>query len=475
MKKYKNLLYFFSVALIFGAILFYAVAPKITFAVSFSFFGLGDIAKEAIGGAVGAMVKFIVAPVLKLIIVIFSWFLGFAININNEIFNPSNTFIVGTWQKARDIANLGFVLGIIVIAFGTILRMENYGFKKTLTKLIIAALLVNFSLMICAGFNDLANVATRSIQKDITVDGITNKIMQLSGLKDFQNQEPGLNKLIGDTGKGVATGLAAPIFSIISMIILLITLTTIVIMMFVRYVWVGLLVVLSPLAWLCSIFPATQSLWKKWWSMFIRWIIFAPLMMLFLVFATTSSYTGGSQGFTNIGSAFATPIATLGNYLIFIGLLLGGLIITNSLSLAGSKGAINLATGITMGAGLWAARLAARGAGRLGATRPIGGQAMRMATQGRNRFTQAIGRGVVNATAYTTAFGRGIGARGVTAPTSLWGSIINRTRYHRAHPLPILKFGGKKKKKGGGGGHGGSGGGQASQGEEREEPEETET
>jgi len=66
---------------------------------------------------------------------------GFAIHLQELI--VSNGFVQQGWGIVRDVANLGFVLVIIVIALATILRRQEYGFKKLLPKLIAAAILVN--------------------------------------------------------------------------------------------------------------------------------------------------------------------------------------------------------------------------------------------------------------------------------------------------------------------------------------------
>jgi hypothetical protein len=46
------------------------------------------------------------------------------------------------------VANLGFVLFIILIALATIVRYQDYEAKKLLPRLIAAAILVNFSIAI---------------------------------------------------------------------------------------------------------------------------------------------------------------------------------------------------------------------------------------------------------------------------------------------------------------------------------------
>jgi len=64
------------------------------------------------------------------------------------------------WLITRDFANLGFVLAIITIAFATILRIETYGVKKMLTRLIMIALLVNFSLPLTGVLIDASGVVS---------------------------------------------------------------------------------------------------------------------------------------------------------------------------------------------------------------------------------------------------------------------------------------------------------------------------
>jgi len=44
------------------------------------------------------------------------------------------------WEITRNFVNLGFVIALIVIAMATILRLESYGMRRTLWRLIAAAI-----------------------------------------------------------------------------------------------------------------------------------------------------------------------------------------------------------------------------------------------------------------------------------------------------------------------------------------------
>src|SRR3989344_1686572 len=84
---------------------------------------------------------------------------NWSLEFNNSLL--SSPIVQSGWLITRDLANLGFVLAIIVIAFATILRLESYEMKKTIGRLIIAALLVNFSLVIAGVFLDFSAILTQ--------------------------------------------------------------------------------------------------------------------------------------------------------------------------------------------------------------------------------------------------------------------------------------------------------------------------
>ncbi len=70
------------------------------------------------------------------------------LDVNLHNLSEGNKLISLGWGIARDLANLGFVLAIIIAAFATIVQYKQYGVKKILPKLIAAAILVNFSMVI---------------------------------------------------------------------------------------------------------------------------------------------------------------------------------------------------------------------------------------------------------------------------------------------------------------------------------------
>src|SRR3989344_8276587 len=101
---------------------------------------------------------YLVGYVASLFVNIGGSLVNWTLDLNSQVLNNS-TVSIG-WTVSRDIANLGFVLAIIIIAFATILRIESYQMEKLPANLITAALLVNFSLVFAGIFIDFSGILT---------------------------------------------------------------------------------------------------------------------------------------------------------------------------------------------------------------------------------------------------------------------------------------------------------------------------
>ena len=64
------------------------------------------------------------------------------------------------WVMVRDLANMFFVVALLVIAFGTILGLDQYEWKKSMVQLILMAIFINFSKLICGIIIDASYVFT---------------------------------------------------------------------------------------------------------------------------------------------------------------------------------------------------------------------------------------------------------------------------------------------------------------------------
>ena len=76
-------------------------------------------------------------------------------------FSFTNAIIVQTgWHITRDLANMFFILILLIIAFATVLRIQSYAIQQLWWKVLVAALLINFSLVIAGFVVDFSQILT---------------------------------------------------------------------------------------------------------------------------------------------------------------------------------------------------------------------------------------------------------------------------------------------------------------------------
>ena len=330
-------------------------------------------------------------------------FAAFFVNVALELNSLAPTFPIVQigWTVVLNLTNLAFVMGIIVIAIATILRIERYGMKQILWKFIVAAVLVNFSLVIATVFLDLAGILT---------DFFVNKAIpggDQGTISDFVNQ---LSASIGpqtsialdaekDQGwlEWVATGLTSNfggllrfnfnlVFSMLFLVIGMITMFGIAIMFLVRFFYIVVLLIFAPIVWLGWVFPYFSKYWSDWWSSFLKWTFFAPACTFFLYLAIRVGLDRQNT-IENLASAIGQvpggPIEAVEQTLIsnasaiIHGLVVCGLMVVSLI--VGEKFSVKFASGFknaAYGVGRWTLDSAKKGSARL-ATAPLRGEAAR--------------------------------------------------------------------------------------------------
>lgn len=339
-------------------------------------------------------ISYLIAWIGGVAITILAWLIGAMLGINQGVFQ--STIVQKGFGVTLSIANLGFVLGIIVIAIATILHTETYGYKKILWKLVLAAILVNFSLVIAAPIFGLGNSMAQYFLNCVDPQVGCNAqqgLQVLQSSNDFAANLAGAFNpqaiILGDSAgpinqelpTSVALGqsfgqLLVPVFSVafvaFELIAIDIVLAGLVVMLFLRYLWIAFLAILMPFAWLGWVFPNIKDWWSKWWSNFIRWTFFAPIVLFFLwlALATSNAMRFGSaiqtqsfgtyysssntiwapisQLFTN----FFTPIIqNVLNIFVMLGLTVGGMVVADRMSITGAKATVGAAQSVGKGVG----------------------------------------------------------------------------------------------------------------------------
>lgn len=188
------------------------------------------------------------------------------------------------WSIMRTIANVAFIIVFLIIIYSqlTSTAVSNYGIKKLLPRLIVAALLVNLSYIICALAIDISNIFGYSLQEifvnirqntfSITNDTWSNSTTAWSTIT---------TAILGGVGLGVLIADPAVLFLLIPVLVgVLLTAIFVLLILAARQAIIVILIIIAPLAFVAYLLPNTEQWFKKWRELFMTMLIFFPAFSL---------------------------------------------------------------------------------------------------------------------------------------------------------------------------------------------------
>lgn len=230
-------------------------------------------------GAVG----WVICPVINAASSASSWlynnFIEDALNTKAALFKNEDTY--KSWQIFQGFANVVFAIFLLVVIFSQLsgVGINNYGIKKILPKLVVAVVLINLSYIICQACVDVSNIVGSGIK------GIFDQL-STGALPSSENNAEQATALIGgislgglavssvliaEGGIGLLIALAGVAISAVVAIFMLF------IILAVRQAAVILLVVISPLAFVCYMLPNTKKLFDRWQKVLTAMLVLYPL------------------------------------------------------------------------------------------------------------------------------------------------------------------------------------------------------
>ena len=216
---------------------------------------------------------------------LFSWIEQDFLKIDaSGIFNANpDEGVYAAWSAFRDVANILFVILLMVVIFSQLtgVGIDNYGIKKILPKIIIVAILINLSYLVCQLAVDISNIIGVSLKEFLV--GLAPPF------SDNAASPQGTERWVfaGILGSGIAIGASLAlvgsgmVLAIIGAAIAAVVGTFFLwVILVVRQAGVVLAIVLAPLAIACYLLPNTQSLGKRWLDIFKALLILYPLCSL---------------------------------------------------------------------------------------------------------------------------------------------------------------------------------------------------
>jgi len=340
--------------------------------------------------------------------------------VNTAILPDNFGIITAGFKTTLSITNLLFVVALLFIAFATILDSHHHGAQQMLGKLIIAAILVNFSLLIAGLLLDFSHVLASSFLTDGQASaGIADSLSPhkfLISPIDLKGEAATAPFVDQGWYRVVLGSLMMVLFTWLMMVVML----TVAIVLIVRYITLVFLIILMPIAWVLPFIPEFEKYGSQWWHSFLQQVIALPVIAFFVYLATQTAnslkndITGFSKAFSvNAANAVAEQSLFTGlpqlimQILVVAGLLIGGLVAATKSGAAGAGWARSFSEGVgkKIGKGVYrysGARLAAqktsRGIGNLlsiegKGVAGVAGKALSVATLGqRKNFAGAFNK-----------------------------------------------------------------------------------
>lgn len=258
-----------------------------------------------------------------------TFFLEKTLEFSSDLLTTKSAIVMNGWTFVANISNMVIIIALIFIALSTILKIGKAQLKKYLPKLILAALLVNFSLLMVGAVIDVTNILYNTIFEG-------NESMVGDTISTMKGEVKTASLILGGT-IGVYAGLmvfpfTAP-FAQVGVVIAMVTGSVffesfiILIMQVVcsylisavffmlgatfllRIFYIQFLAIISPIALVSIVMPFTEKYWKKWLAALGKWAFVGILLIMFLVL-----------GFRSVGELLKIDTGTsINKYLLYYG------------------------------------------------------------------------------------------------------------------------------------------------------------
>ncbi|MFA6042277.1 MAG: hypothetical protein WCV85_05690 [Patescibacteria group bacterium] len=248
------------------------------------------------------------------------------------------------WAVVRDLANMGFIVAMLLISFGTIFRFQEYRYSRLLGKLVIMAILINFSRLIASLLVDFSQVIMLTFVnafRDLAAGNITEGF----GVADIVAFSQTASAEGGDIN--LLSVLGAMFAGIVMLFIATAIVASFVVFLVQRMIMLWIYIILSPMAYMMAVLPGSLGrFWSGWWETFMKYLIRGPVIGFYLWLAftiasfTNNTFTTGSptssvdplgtdSGVSTSSVAYFANQASTGanvlNYIVFAALLIAGL------------------------------------------------------------------------------------------------------------------------------------------------------
>lgn len=262
------------------------------------------------------------------------------------------------WTITRDAVNMFFVVVLIVIALGTILGSNKYSWESSLPRLLIFAVIINFSKTLCGLMIDISQIFTLTFVNALK-DIAGGNFITFLGMNKMFTTSP--SALAANQAPGSFDYLVSSFAALLMVIFVFAMLCAMVAILAYRIVALWILVALAPLAWFVGGAKGVIGAkgYEQWWSNFKCVLAVGPIISFFLwlslsiagagSIAATEGFISGAAGAQHAAQGMLMEIFDLPHltsFIIGMALMYAGMKTVNDYCAGTSMGFISKAVGV---------------------------------------------------------------------------------------------------------------------------------
>lgn len=317
----------------------------------------GTCIGRSIAAWIGAGLIYIASWILGIAGSIFNWLIvNTVVNFDNVIYGTVASGVQSAWTAFRDIANI-IIIGIFTfVAIEMILGTTTFGGRRTVAKVLLIAVLINFSLLFSRLIVESTNFVSRQFYNAVQLQsgaptatnsnvnqysaGVSGRFAQMMGVGGIQSTSNALFESAEKSRNGwiaLSQGVLTAIIFVMAAFVFFYA----AFLMIARAILLIFLIMTSSLAFASYLLPSSlvgNYGWTTWWNTLIKNAVFGPLLLI-LLWATMRVGEEMSRipGSGQIGGLINNPaneggVSSLFAYLIILGMLFASIKIASSFS-----------------------------------------------------------------------------------------------------------------------------------------------
>ena len=220
------------------------------------------------------------------------------------------------FEFTKNFANMFIILILAFIGLATILKIKDYEARKILPKLIMVALLINFTPVMIGFIVDIANLFTNFFFTEIAKSDFIDSSAIFDDIKNAVDKmvvmSTDINLSLMDVMEEFMIIIIKSLVKIAFFTIASLVFIMVIFLLFARIIMLWILVILAPIAFFSQILPEGVTVkailpsilhWNEWWKTLIQWSFLTIPLGFFLYLAA-----GIMSSMGDIMTLNATPI-----------------------------------------------------------------------------------------------------------------------------------------------------------------------